>query len=266
MLTGGGESGPSALTETTDAGAGADGVYAITDGALVLASGVLNGWKIEKNGKTATVTEVAADNQCNLSVAMTATFRVGGEIDALHNCLLIYKEIQVGSDFDLKVRVVTASSAVHDNIAIGMWKRETDTSLSNYAKRGPFVGLAMRTGSTTPLSDLKPLALISDGVSTLHLCNQYAWSFATDDERWLRVKKTGSLFNTYYQTSTTDDPDGGTWVELVDSNCAYGSGEVSPHRFDVCGSGAVMGIAVSGLSGTVAFSVERIIATYTPAE
>jgi len=274
---GGGDSGPAESTTTTDAGAGANGVYVITSDTLTLATGVLDGWKIDKNSLTASVTEVSASNHAVVSVDMGGSRkRMGFDSDAPNNNLLIYKEISDATNFDLKVRVFgDPSSAVFDSFFVGMWRKETDSGEADYTHKSPVVGVTLNTGNTTPLSDIRLCARFNQNSGTgLQALGMYTWSMATDTARWLRVKRTGGVFTYYTMEDSTDDPDSGTWHELDGSTTSspsvpnwYGSGDASPHHYDLCGGKAVIGFAVGGpASVTVNFYVERIILTMTSPE
>jgi hypothetical protein len=267
----GGGGGSEPETETTDAGDGANGEYAIEDGVLTLSKGVLNGWNIDKNSLTATVTESSANNNCELAVATGgAMMRIGTEALAPNNTLLIYKEIHDGSDFDLKVRVTGAESAAtqkEDNFFVGMWRKEKNASLPNYLYKSPSVGVSLQAHNSS-VSLIFPRAHVArdSGLEFIGVA-QFKYTVVHASTRWLRVKRTAGLFNIYVQEGTADDPDAGTWVAVDDSYCAHGSDDAPPHNYDICGTGAVIGIGVGGnASVDVEFFVERIILTYTPAE
>lgn len=266
---GGGAAGPSEQTTTTDAGAGANGLYAISSDTLVLSTGVLDGWKIDKNSLTATVTESSTNDNCELAVTVGgALMRLGTEEQAANNVLLLYKEIVDGSNFDLKVRLKGSTSAAQGNdcLFVGTWRKEENSSLTNYLYKSPSVGVHL-LGFNTSLSQIWPRAhvALASGVE-LNALEKYKHSVDTDTVRWLRVKRTAGLFNYYTQEDATDDPDSGTWVEVDTTYCAHGSGEASPHNNDWCGAGSVLGIAVGGAASTaIKFYIERIILTYTAA-
>jgi|6_EtaG_2_1085325.scaffolds.fasta_scaffold05028_9 hypothetical protein len=271
---GGGGGAPEPDTETTDAGDGANGLYAITDGRLVLSHGVLDGWAIDKNGLTATVTESSANSNCEIAVTVGgATQRMGVETDAPNNSLLIYKEITDATDFDLKVRLSGNSPSIaEDNFFIGTWRKETNSGLPNYLHKSPSVGVALRSHNTS-VGKIMPTAHVArDAGLEFDGIEQYKYTIVHATTRWLRVKRTtldtgAGLFNIYTQETSVDDPDAGTWVEVDSTYCNIGGNDAPPHNYDICGQGAVIGFAIGGYSGKlVEFFVERIILTYTAAE